>query len=360
MHKGPAKKKGASIKRLFLIFCAITIFIIGLVIAKTAGPETWHAIREMNSSYLLLALILGAAMISLNAVIIKVLAAAAETRIGFLYAVETVLSYWFLSSISPTVTGGEPLMIYMLTKKGVPFGKALTIALVRGFLVLLVIAVAAPSIIYFRGDLIENVYLRKFFYSIAAVISLAVVFLAYAFHNPRKIERLIRRVRLRAAKWKILSRYAETIEKKMDTWIDDFVACLKSFLKYRRKTILAVVALTLLSMAANYLIAYAILAGLGFMISPLVVVMIQFVLYFFLYFTPTPGGSGVAEGGSYIMFAAYVPTHLLGVFIVLWRFFTTYLWMVLGGAFITRSIGLNIVEKIPSSMLSETAHHPVR
>ena len=55
MRKTADQKKGISVKRLFLIFCAITMVIIGFVVAKTAGPKTWHAILEMRSSYLLLA-----------------------------------------------------------------------------------------------------------------------------------------------------------------------------------------------------------------------------------------------------------------------------------------------------------------
>lgn len=41
-------------------------------------------------------------------------------------------------------------MIYMLTSKGVPFGKALSVALMRGFLVLLLIVMGAPAVIFSR------------------------------------------------------------------------------------------------------------------------------------------------------------------------------------------------------------------
>ncbi len=39
MLKTADQKKGKSIKRLFLIFCAITMVIIGFVVGKTAGPK---------------------------------------------------------------------------------------------------------------------------------------------------------------------------------------------------------------------------------------------------------------------------------------------------------------------------------
>lgn len=341
-------KKRIPVKKLVLVFCAITMLIMGIIFAYSTGPKTWHAIREMQPAYLLLAFALGAALMSITAVILMILTNAAGKGIGFLYALETVLAYYFLSSISPTVSGGEPILIYMLHKKGLPIGKATSIALVRGALVLIVIAVVAPLVIYFHGEVIQNAYLKDFFYYVAGLILAAAVFLTYTFYRPGDLERGIRKIRMRLGRCRFLARHAETLEKALDRWIEDFGSCLKAFLKVKKRIIVAVVLLTMLSISANYLIAFAILKGLGFYLSPLEIVMIQFVLYFFLYFAPTPGGAGVAEGGGYLMFAAFVPTYLLGVFIILWRFFTAYLWMILGGVFITRSIGMNVIEKMPS------------
>jgi len=69
-------------------------------------------------------------------------------------------------------------------------------------------------------------------------------------------------------------------------------------------------------------------------------------LYFFLYFTPTPGGTGVAEGGGYLMFSSSIPTHVLGIFVILWRFFAIYVWVLIGGLLLTKTVGLDILDKI--------------
>ena len=137
-----------------IIFCLITVATISLAIVFTSGPKTWHAIREMKLLYLFYALLLGMTMISINSIIVMILSAAAGTKISFLYGVEIILSYYFFSSITPTVSGGEPIMMYMLTRKKMPLGKATSVTLMRGLLVLLMIAIAAPIIIYFQGDLI--------------------------------------------------------------------------------------------------------------------------------------------------------------------------------------------------------------
>ena len=104
-----------------------------------------------------------------------------------------------------------------------------------------------------------------------------------------------------------------------------------------------------LSLIANYLIASAILDGLHCWIPVRQVLMMQFVLYFLLYFTPTPGGSGVAEGGFYALFAPLVPRHMLGVYVILWRFFTVYAWAFLGGLLVVKTIGFDMLDRISTA-----------
>jgi uncharacterized protein (TIRG00374 family) len=93
------------------------------------------------------------------------------------------------------------------------------------------------------------------------------------------------------------------------------------------------------------LIAYFLLQGLNFSISVIKVIMVQIVLYFIRYFSPTPGGSGVAEGGFYMLFLPLVPRHILGLLVILWRLFTSYLGIFLGGLVIMKQFGLEQMEK---------------
>ena len=47
----------------------------------------------------------------------------------------------------------------------------------------------------------------------------------------------------------------------------------------------------------------------------------------------TPGSSGVAELGASALFSSFVNVSILGVFIVLWRFITYYLNIIISGVF---------------------------
>ena len=74
--------------------------------------------------------------------------------------------------------------------------------------------------------------------------------------------------------------------------------------------------------------------------------MVQGVLNFMLYYIPTPGGSGISEGVGYTLFAPLVPSHILGVFLVIWKFLTNYVWTIVGGLIIVKSIGMKHLEDI--------------
>ena len=341
--------KKLSVKKLILVFCVFVICVVGIMALLTAGPKTWEAIRHLRARYLLLALGLGVTSISLDSTVLMLLSSVAGTDISFFYSAETILFYMFLSSITPTVTGGEPIIIYQLTQKNMPFGKATSVMLVRGILIVSIIAIAAPIIVYFHGDLIQNIILKNLFRYIAIFLFLLVVFFTYASFNPIKGEEVIHRICLFIERYKFLAKYAEKLEHKLRVWIDDFSSTLKEFVKYKKKTLLAGSVLSATALSANYLIAYTILKGLNYHVPVLRVLMVQFVLYFLLYFTPTPGGTGVAEGGCYAMFAASIPNHLLGIFIILWRFFTVYLWVIIGGLLVTKTVGLDIIDKISNA-----------
>jgi len=60
------------------------------------------------------------------------------------------------------------------------------------------------------------------------------------------------------------------------------------------------------------------------------VFLIQFILNFIVYFSPTPGGSGIAELSSYQMMGSLTES-LLEIYTLIWRFFTNFLGVGLGG-----------------------------
>ena len=62
-----------------------------------------------------------------------------------------------------------------------------------------------------------------------------------------------------------------------------------------------------------------------------------------LYFSPTPGGSGIAEAGFIVLFASLLPEGMVGIMAVLWRFTAEYFPFLLGAFISIRAFGSNII-----------------
>ncbi len=60
------------------------------------------------------------------------------------------------------------------------------------------------------------------------------------------------------------------------------------------------------------------------------VLAFQVVVTFFMYFAPTPGATGVAEGGFGLLFSQLVQKQDIVVLTLAWRFLTIYVGVVIG------------------------------
>ena len=94
--------------------------------------------------------------------------------------------------------------------------------------------------------------------------------------------------------------------------------------------------------------AFLCLRFLGIQASTLGAVMeIQMALIFLIYFAPTPGGSGLAEGISLSFMSGIVSVGFAPYYNLLWRFTTLYLPAIVGLLFIFRTM-LQDVHKVIS------------
>lgn len=78
-------------------------------------------------------------------------------------------------------------------------------------------------------------------------------------------------------------------------------------------------------------LAYVILLGMGIQLDYMTALAIFSLLRFILYFTPTPGGSGVGEISIAALMSAFMPTPLLPLYTIIYRAFHLFLPAAFGG-----------------------------
>lgn len=105
----------------------------------------------------------------------------------------------------------------------------------------------------------------------------------------------------------------------------------RRFLRCGKATFAWVCLLSLVFLFSRCLIPYLCIRFLGIETSSLRgVIEVQMALIFLVFFAPTPGGAGVAEGASLSIMANIVPVGFAPYYNLLWRFSTLYLAAIAG------------------------------
>ncbi|BBO85211.1 hypothetical protein DSCO28_57770 [Desulfosarcina ovata subsp. sediminis] len=87
---------------------------------------------------------------------------------------------------------------------------------------------------------------------------------------------------------------------------------------------------TVLFLLLLFSFSVVLVRALGYQAPVLTVLALQVVVTFFMYFVPTPGAAGVAEGGYGLLFAQLVQKQDIVPLTLCWRFLTIYVGVVIG------------------------------
>ncbi|KPL04472.1 MAG: hypothetical protein AMJ90_00565 [candidate division Zixibacteria bacterium SM23_73_2] len=275
-------------------------------------------------------------------------------KVSFLNCWRANLANIFFGAITPFQTGGGPAQLYIFSRAGVPLAGSISVSLINFFSSLLFLLISAfVAIILIREQAWGELVLNLVRYSFIAFFIAFFLFLALLVKTKtmdRWIQKIIRLV------YRILGKKRKKepgfYEKFRDKAIE-FKSYLKFFLQKKKSIFLYSFLLTILLYFNKYLIAYAIVRGMGFYPEFWEVIKIQILQFFFLYFSPTPGASGLGEISSFFLMSKLIPIAQLSIFAFVWRFFTSYVGIGLGGYILLSDLNSYFKEKekvIPKEM----------
>lgn len=315
------------------VFAVITVVALLIILILTAKRETWQALKKVQPAFLIGTVVFWVLYLLFDGLRIQILSGALGRRVGIRVALKVIVSGFFLAAVTPFQTGGLPVQLYILRKEEISIGKGSLILLFRGVLELVVFIVAIPLIWFFYRSLLTGSVVRVLFRYLLTVYIGFTIFLLFLVFLPKTLKRLsyglafsLRRRKLVKSK-KLLRGI-----KRLFCEVDDFRRGLKIYFSKRKLKLLGALSMTLISFVAYFMFAPMLLYGLGLHSSLVEIVVLQILLKYLLFFIPTPGASGIAEAGFASLFYQICPQHLLGVFVILWRFFTFYLGAGIGGA----------------------------
>ncbi len=247
------------------------------------------------------------------------------------------LNTW-ASYLTPSQTGGGPIMIYAMKRAGVPLPEAMVASLMSFVATVAFFAAVGPAAIVFGAGRslraheipIVNLSFYDIFKASAGVFVVIGAVLLVILVFPGAVRRLLHAV----VGWLARTR-GGTWAARVDAMSAGIERMHASVVKYFRSPAgwlaMAGGVLTSALAHANKLAAgYVIMRALGLETNVFDVLMIQTTISFLLYFSPTPGGAGAAEALSAALMSVYVPNALLPAYTILWRFTVSYATVAFG------------------------------
>ena len=246
------------------------------------------------------------------------------------------LTAW-ASYLTPSQTGGGPMMIYTLKRYGTPIPEAMISSLMTFVATVIFFAVAGPFAIFMgAGQSLEQhgilgrafTLYDLFRLSLGGFVGIGLVMLFF-FMFPKLAIRIARVLVgwLEAHGSSNLANQVQAIRDGIDRSHD----CLVAFFRGRGWLALAAaVPASALAHANKLLAGYVVLRMLDIQVNFFDVLLLQTLITFLLYFAPTPGGSGLAEILSVAVMSIFVPRPLMPSYILLWRTVLSYLTVGFG------------------------------
>lgn len=240
----------------------------------------------------------------------------------------------FYSSVTPAATGGQPMQVFAFKKRGIPSGVSSSALAVKFFCFQvallgtgLLLWVLNPQIVAgcFRAYPAAQVMVITGFilngFTVVAVLLLAI--------NKNIVRAIITFIIFLGKKLHIVKDPAGTASR-MDAAMADFHASVDMVTHHPGK-LMVLLLISVIQVVGLMSISYCVyrafgLSGHGYGD----VVVLQFLLFIGASFTPLPGASGAQEGGFAWMFGSVFPSDILFGALLLWRFMTYYLNLLIG------------------------------
>lgn len=308
--------------------------LIGLIVAVsaavlyfTADIDTLSHLADFHPVSLLGVLALIAGGMYFDALRLQRLSAVAGKSVPLPAAVRVVFGNYFMALLTPGASGGAVIQILFLKKAGVPTGSATVVVLVRTILSIFFLILCLPVVFYFDPQILP--WFDREIIVQGSLLLVGLVVMGMVVLRTRLSDRLaVLVVKRLPARWRLrLMKVYRDMRGALALMAASPVAVGQAFLES----------------GASLLLLYAMVpmlfAGIGAQLDWLQVMGRMIFLNLLLYFAPTPGGAGVAEGLFISSFKAFLPLGTVGVAAVAWRIFAEYLPACIGGYFTLKVFG---------------------
>ena len=245
----------------------------------------------------------------------------------------------FFSNITPMATGGGFAQIWYLQREGVPLGFATAATTIRTVLAVAFIFSLAPVFLMTLPALQDQPLLSRVSWILSLLIILYLAFFAVVLFRTRWLIGPLAGMLTLLDRWHLISparhrRWQFKARREMTRFSRSF----GFYLRGDRRWVLLSIAFTALFLLSLFSFPWLLITGLDYDVSWLNTLGLLVVTTFIMYFSPTPGASGISEGVFGSFFRDILGGNHLVLVTVAWRVVTIYIGMLIGLVLLQRDL----------------------
>ena len=319
-------------KKLDLIILFIAMALVLYFSLKDNFKEVLEELRKVNVIIFLIAIFILLLSLLFKSVSLKIFINEYKEDYKLKKAYQLTLIGQFLNGITPFQSGGQPFQIYLLKKDGVRISDS-TNAMIKDFIAfqtaLILVGIVALLINFKLNLFSKNVYLNSLIF-LGFLINFIVMIILLLISAAKKTG------------LKIANRFVDflfkfKITKKFGTTKENIKESLKHFYKTggelkKQKTIMILpIIYNIVHLLLLYMIPFIIFKSLGLNDIEVIksIVLVAFVMLIGN-FIPIPGATGGIEYSFLQFFGIFTSGAILTGGMLLWRFVTYFLPMIIG------------------------------
>ena len=311
-----------------LAVLAITFYFL---FRDTDLQEILRIVRAADWRYVTLGFVFMFTQQGLYTVVLaKLLTGTLKTRLPFSISIYTSFIGYYFNNITPSASGGQPVQVYYLYRRGVNIPSSSVMFILQALLVYSTTLFLTVVAIILRPGLVFTAmghYNLLFAFGVIFALTMLYIcfFLLYRPGVLRKSARWLERVLVRLRLMRHPEKFRAKAEQQIDIYSDSSFNILRN-----TKLLLSLFGLTLLQHIFYYLIPWAAARSLNVGADRFVdIFCLQSVLNLAVSGFPTPGSVGMTEGGFRTIFQAVLPEGMALPTMLVTRFINFYAFLVL-------------------------------
>ncbi|MGN1000590.1 MAG: YbhN family protein [Bacilli bacterium] len=255
-------------------------------------------------------------------------------KIKFKTIFDQTLITQFFNGVTPFSTGGQPMEIYMLKKCNISLAKSTNIV-IQNFIVYqvtLVLYGIFAVIMNYKYNFFESaIFLRRLVligFLINTIVCIVTLFVCFS----KRLSNFIVNISIKiGTKLRIVKDVDNTLIK-WNRRLLEFQESAKLFIN-NKSLFLKGFIINLLALTCYYVIPFFLILGMGITntMTPLSAIISSAYVLIIGSFVPIPGGTGGIEYGFLKFFGNFISGSALSAVLLIWRFITYYLGIIIGG-----------------------------